>query len=107
MIQAEGSPLIGSPRAGGEHAALRSKYVGGSSPRRRGTQPGLVAVIPAQAGNTVTSRNSVHPRAGGEHNAVIVSLLSSGSSSAARGTLASAITRHDRFIPAQAGNTSA
>ena len=68
------------PRAGGEHTHgyIAIRHGVGSSPRRRGTQPGDVArqvlarFIPAQAGNTLPytvrpTTPSVHPRAGGEH----------------------------------------
>ncbi len=92
---------------------------GGSSPRLRGTlgasmwQNCFGRFIPAPAGNTrpnlsILSPPTVHPRACGEHIAVIANLASAcGSSPRLRGTL-----RHHRigslklrFIPAPAGNT--
>ena len=90
------------PRAGGEHRGWGSggRYVGGSSPRGRGT-PDLphrwrlqLRFIPARAGNTLPppitiGGPSVHPRAGGEHPLALV-----------RQPLVV------RFIPARAGNTS-
>ena len=71
----------------------------GSSPRGRGTRPapglgeGAPRFIPARAGNTTTSSatprtTTVHPRAGGEHEARLERRVRSG-----------------RFIPARAGNT--
>ena len=68
------------PRAGGEHGAkyATTPNIVGSSPRGRGTLPEGCApahrqrFIPALAGNTSrpsygARRESVHPRAGGEH----------------------------------------
>ncbi|AHJ68818.1 Hypothetical protein GbCGDNIH2_7188 [Granulibacter bethesdensis] len=72
---------------------------GGSSPRRRGTRStgavrrGEPRFIPAQAGNTAmppiaASVRSVHPRAGGEHGALMAyATLDDGSSPRRRGTL--------------------
>ena len=106
---------------GGEHSAvtrcLRSS--GGSSPRGRGTlQPHLdhvspVRFIPAWAGNTQPTGSAaharpVHPRVGGEHDAIPAGGREvRGSSPRGRGTryvLAEMITE-ERFIPAWAGNT--
>ena len=93
----------------------------GSSPRGRGTHhqraqddlPGRF--IPARAGNTPNrsiwpTTDTVHPRAGGEHrNARRIYGLSAGSSPRGRGTPSFRSTgpRHERFIPARAGNTCA
>ena len=120
-VHSSPSPTV-HPRAGGEHAisvavAIRSS---GSSPRRRGTlgherpQHVVLRFIPAQAGNTLLEGllvlcGPVHPRAGGEHVPVLrLYLASSGSSPRRRGTLAKLNRRRNlnRFIPAQAGNTS-
>ena len=111
------------PRAGGEHAGALGLpgLDAGSSPRRRGTlqleprHPRPVRFIPAQAGNTRWPRGAcpgptVHPRAGGEHGmAPSVMPANSGSSPRRRGTLLMQGVRRTRrrFIPAQAGNTTA
>ena len=110
------------PRAGGEHAGtgLRHGLRSGSSPRGRGTplRDPLVGAadrfIPARAGNTPCApasgaRRSVHPRAGGEHEAAIcVPNAIAGSSPRGRGTRLGLIAcaALGRFIPARAGNTS-
>ena len=92
------------PRAGGEHttAATWSCAAAGSSPRGRGTlrQPAASVpehrFIPARAGNTgavsVSPQcQSVHPRAGGEHDHTVTEDGSSnGSSPRGRGTRACA-----------------
>ena len=108
------------PRARGEHLAYRSRPIRsrGSSPRSRGTYNGPIGAmipyrfIPALAGNIApcecrVPRQTVHPRARGEHliarNAVA---FSRGSSPRSRGTSGcrSAVTVSIRFIPALAGN---
>ena len=111
------------PRAGGEHLDRKrwNYYTAGSSPRWRGT-PRLhgrvcnpLRFIPARAGNTprdrsLSSRASVHPRAGGEHlDSPIVNSTIVGSSPRGRGThgLGSRLLAYCRFIPALAGNTNA
>ncbi len=109
------------PRASGEHLFRTSifNFVGGSSPRQRGTLLSLGRIarrlrfIPAPAGNTRTRvddkrHEKVHPRASGEHNSVTPAKNRiNGSSPRQRGTLP---TWRDeapkrRFIPAPAGNT--
>ena len=110
------------PRAGGEHFVLDTEaaIVTGSSPRGRGTPQSVerarngLRFIPARAGNTRprtsrATRATVHPRAGGEHPALLrTSPGSNGSSPRGRGTLERAILREviRRFIPARAGNTT-
>ena len=106
--------------AGNTQKDMRSiEFEQGSSPRGRGTLrqywPELILrrFIPAWAGNTRAGRAArrarpVHPRVGGEHQAV--SLRSArlvGSSPRGRGTpLAGPVATFDeRFIPAWAGNT--
>ena len=109
------------PRACGEHLLVCNPcvYVGGSSPRLRGTprqqrrELGIDRFIPAPAGNTagVSHRNAdrtVHPRACGEHLTIVACARNAdGSSPRLRGThlRARRQRRHDRFIPAPAGNT--
>ena len=109
------------PRAGGEHRPLGYQlvYVGGSSPRGRGTPcsraSGTPALrfIPARAGNTPYPRHRlpripVHPRAGGEHHCPTCAPMPfPGSSPRGRGTpdMAYAGATYPRFIPARAGNT--
>ena len=109
------------PRARGEHSAACSTAVSidGSSPRSRGTPVGVAArrirprFIPALAGNTIPRACSiaaaaVHPRARGEHSAVMRPLEGlRGSSPRSRGTRARlpGDRRVGRFIPALAGNT--
>ena len=111
------------PRAGGEHVIdLRGRQpVDGSPPRRRGTPLWVSSLwvverfTPAQAGNTAALggkevAESVHPRAGGEHNTWPRTVsLAIGSPPRRRGTLcihrARALSL--RFTPAQAGNTLA
>ena len=111
------------PRAGGEHREMKQKAlpVYGSSPRRRGTLTVILGpwaaqrFIPAQAGNTRglarrRKQSTVHPRAGGEHNAGRRFFPHGGGSSPRRrGTLKciECFARTGRFIPAQAGNTQA
>ena len=111
------------PRAGGEHSPQAPPKASpfGSSPRGRGTLQRLrvgwsrIRFIPARAGNTPTvcppCRGwSVHPRAGGEHEATLrIKERLVGSSPRGRGTRSNpAFTRLAyRFIPARAGNTSA
>ena len=110
------------PRVGGEHrshiAALRTNC--GSSPRGRGTLFRLKNIswsfrfIPAWAGNTPHPMpqplpQPVHPRVGGEHNAICFSCSSIvGSSPRGRGTRTCTLTvmLPLRFIPAWAGNTA-
>ena len=91
----------------------------GSSPRGRGTPVrGWLAVrsprfIPARAGNTrqcqeTLVRQTVHPRAGGEHNPGHDGAIhDAGSSPRGRGTRKpqSEEETRSRFIPARAGNT--
>ena len=109
------------PRACGEHAIFEDDATadGGSSPRLRGTRVANDAededgrFIPAPAGNTheavtLEGKESVHPRACGEHRPGRPGAPDrDGSSPRLRGTLAPAATRisSGRFIPAPAGNT--
>ena len=109
------------PRAGGEHYPIIPVLVSvrGSSPRGRGTrkQSGQCWLrwrfIPARAGNTSpllssSCHSSVHPRAGGEHLAVLHRFFDhAGSSPRGRGTPEAVVAdvRVSRFIPARAGNT--
>ena len=111
------------PRAGGEHhrAVPSRSPQKGSSPRGRGTHLGRGGegprrrFIPARAGNTVDhlvehDRDTVHPRAGGEHReGLIVERVTAGSSPRGRGTQEQGGVQRvpDRFIPARAGNTPA
>ena len=90
----------------------------GSSPRGRGTRPGLPAkeskhrFIPAWAGNARAAAGtragaSVHPRVGGERRRLGARYAQrSGSSPRGRGTPVSRASRewYPRFIPAWAGN---
>ena len=108
------------PRASGEQvASARSLSVtGGSSPRKRGTEPLLKLqkldrrFIPAQAGNrelkvAFCDLLPVHPRASGEQSGnEHVEFLEVGSSPRKRGTVVRVRfpERRVRFIPAQAGN---
>ncbi len=109
------------PRASGEHffhPAFRLQKPG-SSPRERGTRPGVSdegkdrRFIPARAGNTSVRSTSrallpVHPRASGEHRGRIACFKNAdGSSPRERGTLLFLPGHflHCRFIPARAGNT--
>ena len=110
------------PRAGGEHGrSTPARVIGvGSSPRGRGTRAlrrggaGVTRFIPARAGNTRSRfrsavRQSVHPRAGGEHYSLIDKVgREYGSSPRGRGTLDTrpGPRRSCRFIPARAGNTT-
>ena len=109
------------PRAGGEHSRVHpsSEQVAGSSPRGRGTPRrdvghlGRERFIPARAGNTRAARvalrrQTVHPRAGGEHSVGVKNLrIHTGSSPRGRGTPMAIDARRVvlRFIPARAGNT--
>ena len=109
------------PRGCGEHILKipRKAWVGGSSPRMRGT-PALPAcfilsagIIPADAGNTVsTSLGPMvcgdHPRGCGEHHTVgIVRSGAGGSSPRMRGTRPWPVwgESDSGIIPADAGNT--
>ena len=110
------------PRACGEHlppcVVSRSHF--GSSPRMRGTlqllqaQSQVLRFIPAHAGNTArgcprSRTHPVHPRACGEHAAVLpFRSASAGSSPRMRGTRISENEEKiaERFIPAHAGNTT-
>ena len=109
------------PRSRGEHCPCRgpARRRLGSSPLARGThprppaQPPRPRFIPARAGNTAYRavcelRSSVHPRSRGEHRRLTPRPLSlRGSSPLARGTRETTTRRrrHQRFIPARAGNT--
>ncbi len=109
------------PRACGEHLMgnLSLFFLGGSSPRLRGThRTGFVVTaryrfIPALAGNTLSHYVThflppVHPRACGEHACfMFCSYFLCGSSPRLRGTLIfnTAHVGQGRFIPALAGNT--
>ena len=114
-------PKAVHPRVGGEHGIVVTIATAGlgSSPRGRGTQfeahlyGEQQRFIPAWAGNTpVISRprptRSVHPRVGGEHCWLSITMWCiPGSSPRGRGTLISAmgLMASIRFIPAWAGNT--
>ena len=109
------------PRARGEQGVIdfHAGWIGGSSPRTRGTgtvhRPRISQrrFIPAHAGNRPTwpkspRATSVHPRARGEQNAhAILTQGDGGSSPRTRGTVD--VRRVDgsdqRFIPAHAGNS--
>ena len=109
------------PRVGGEHGTRvsTSSNLIGSSPRGRGTLPvaqichGPRRFIPAWAGNTPTKSSrgvvtSVHPRVGGEHIVLRMTVtMHAGSSPRGRGTRLrdAGPAVHTRFIPAWAGNT--
>jgi len=109
------------PRGRGEHwrRSCRSRSLRGSSPRARGTRltlrrsTAIPRFIPAGAGNTAFSETSpairpVHPRGRGEHASTYPTAWPGcGSSPRARGTPRGHRDedRHDRFIPAGAGNT--
>ncbi|QDD97933.1 Hypothetical protein ADP8_03193 (plasmid) [Roseomonas mucosa] len=111
------------PRARGEHMVSEQFRIclGGSSPRSRGTRhlgippAGRPRFIPALAGNTSPKvhpsvRSAVHPRARGEHGAILsLNGKPVGSSPRSRGThaLCPLIALYSRFIPALAGNTPA
>ena len=109
------------PRGCGEYdvVALRLMLLSGSSPRMRGIrglrQSGecVCRFIPADAGNTATSRASlrgasVHPRGCGEYARLRAAFLPHiGSSPRMRGIHVIGTSKHHgfRFIPADAGNT--
>ncbi len=109
------------PRWRGEHQRLKSCVLkwGGLSPLARGTPRHrvqrriLLRFIPAGAGNTrfkndAVSVIAVYPRWRGEHAAGKLALEdASGLSPLARGTRFGIrfLDRHERFIPAGAGNT--
>ena len=124
MAEADGSVVeTVHPRGCGEHGlvSVGRGPVNGSSPRMRGTHRWFeihrveFRFIPADAGNTPHhprefSRGAVHPRGCGEHEAwMIHSLAEHGSSPRMRGTRLGRRhgKTHSRFIPADAGNTSA
>ena len=109
------------PHACGEHILptyLRT-FLGGSSPRMRGTPPmdrAILAIwrfIPTHAGNTFLliirpAFTAVHPHACGEHDLRLVGTHDhSGSSPRMRGTRHEEPCKHQRvrFIPTHAGNT--
>ena len=115
------SPIWDHPRSRGEYPAryLPRGLVSGSSPLSRGILPRdrrfkrLIGIIPALAGNTISShlvrdRRGDHPRSRGEYDWVAVALRREhGSSPLSRGIL-----RHwhdtpvvQGIIPALAGNT--
>ena len=119
---ASGFSCLGDhPRVCGEHSrVMKSRSnCGGSSPRMRGTPPGIgicansTGIIPAYAGNTRLPRRSCaglwdHPRVCGEH--TLSNRISSGlrgSSPRMRGTpIGCARWRNTNgIIPAYAGNT--
>ena len=109
------------PRACGEHPTTPVYHSGviGSSPRLRGTLRGGQGsglhgrFIPAPAGNTALGgqyvrRQSVHPRACGEHEMTVPQGMTvNGSSPRLRGTRRYLHCHYilGRFIPAPAGNT--
>ena len=111
------------PRGCGEYCTGRAwcDFVSGSSPRMRGIRvrnPNHWRVrrfIPADAGNTVHAKKrheaqSVHPRGCGEYIHLIgVDAPFGGSSPRMRGILGEAhwLQVRQRFIPADAGNTTA
>ncbi len=109
------------PRAGGELKRPKQRFLTrpGSSPRGRGTLFDWLAravpgrFIPARAGNSARgsrplSKQTVHPRAGGEldrRSSIFCRLV--GSSPRGRGThgRAQSVDSRCRFIPARAGNS--
>ena len=109
------------PRVGGENPHPRFGVVGGrgSSPRGRGKRPAVVreggdgGLIPAWAGKTATctswtTRNTAHPRVGGENPiGLIVVAIGAGSSPRGRGKRSSPgwYRWSGRLIPAWAGKT--
>ena len=109
------------PRTCGEHQIDELVAVPeiGSSPHMRGTlmcwlcSSSSAGIIPAHAGNTVTSPERVsasrdHPRTRGEHSAkTACCIIIAGSSPHMRGTRPSHLHRPQRLgiIPAHAGNT--
>ena len=115
--------LRAHPRSRGEHHGGFSEphYQRGSSPLARGTRRVLLpevwrlGLIPARAGNTVSSlclraNTGAHPRSRGEHFILSARLLwRMGSSPLARGTLCwrSSSNARSGLIPARAGNTEA
>ena len=114
-------PASVHPRAGGEHSHCSGGDTppSGSSPRGRGTLHALegagrrIRFIPARAGNTHRAAPdgdlaAVHPRAGGEHEAISpMDVMIVGSSPRGRGTQPFPLHPEfvQRFIPARAGNT--
>ncbi len=100
------------PRARGEHKHQDSYIILiiGSSPRTRGTLSLALFVsstsrfIPAHAGNTILAplppvNHTVHPRARGEHNILLMAfVMSGGSSPRTRGTLFEQLTRNNDFF---------
>ena len=119
---ASGFSCLGDhPRVCGEHSrVMKSRSnCGGSSPRMRGTPPGIgicansTGIIPAYAGNTGSMACTVgikvdHPRVCGEHSTTpVVTPKQQGSSPRMRGTPASSTGNGDGtgIIPAYAGNT--
>ena len=119
---ASGFSCLGDhPRVCGEHSrVMKSRSnCGGSSPRMRGTPPGIgicansTGIIPAYAGNTARYRNLRklywdHPRVCGEHRQHgLHGRHQSGSSPRMRGTpyAVSAAIGTGGIIPAYAGNT--
>ena len=109
------------PRACGEHRISQQSRVKqqGSSPRMRGTlferinDHEVDGIIPAHAGNTVSSQKSApssrdHPRACGEHTQTVPPTTSgAGSSPRMRGTrvIVPVQVQPVGIIPAHAGNT--
>ena len=109
------------PRSRGEHRRmwLAAVWLSGSSPLARGTRTKTHIrahtrrLIPARAGNTEVRRKgrvvfAAHPRSRGEHNRTVLSRpAKSGSSPLARGTQNQngRHRKHERLIPARAGNT--
>ncbi len=120
-IAREGIERAVHPRWRGEHVQFRQADAGrvGSSPLARGTlyraprKRSTARFIPAGAGNTIGSpirsdTSPVHPRWRGEHTRnQSCRRCCPGSSPLARGTHYGCMRgyRHDRFIPAGAGNT--
>ena len=110
------------PRVGGEREKDKACAftLGGSSPRGRGTRVAIrhyratLRFIPAWAGNASSAlfwshRSPIHPRVGGERaRARTRTSCVAGSSPRGRGTPVRvfATCRHERFIPAWAGNAT-
>ncbi len=120
-LRAQPGAARAHPRACGEHSSLEGIAVLslGSSPRMRGARAGygrlqvVNGLIPAHAGSTrgdmVHDRlDGAHPRACGEHDAVIPKIwVEVGSSPRMRGALADGHGEAlgARLIPAHAGST--